>query len=380
MGGRESQGFIVAETGTSSPDSTSVPGSTTSEASDSSLLWNIAVSLLSRQHKRNIAVKYPPELYGFPAGHLVAPSLLGSVHQPMLGVGGLGIHIGGHSNNARLSNRGSANATASGSRLTPTHISQANSGRQDAIAAHFPPMLSLVQRTGRCGNAVPPPTLNRPVGPPHTLLERVSSVDPPTGTRFMRIQLEVLPPTIGGLKNSAPAMRNKFGHPVHCIEDTDDGEHLVVRAAIRRHGARFTSTYEDAWPRTHSCLTTRHGHIIDEAMEGDFTPDSDSTETVTSGGEPESSDEDDEDENMPEAPLLPSAMPTATTSATSTSVSALFTLPTPRALAPQAAVSALPALPTRCALSTQPTVRAQSLQEFGMPVDHSPIGLGEVER
>ncbi|KAJ7212743.1 hypothetical protein B0H12DRAFT_1156313 [Mycena haematopus] len=367
-------------------------------------------------------------------GHPVPASLLGSVNQPMLGVGGLGIHMGGHSNNARLSNRGSASA----SRLTATQISQANSGRQDAIITHFPPTPSLVQRTRRRGNAVPSPNLTR-LAPPPTLLEKVSYLDAVTGTRIMRIRLEVLPPTssageailtrrlrtsevafqnvhhliysfilpentsivellriggramedgpgkfrfaedtstrasrhlphetlslqllslinkgnprnncvsyltsrypvslnqtIGGLTDPAPAMRNKFGHPLYCIQDTDDGEHLIIRAAIRRHGARFTATDDGAWPRSHSCLTTRHGHLIDEATEDSLS-------------------EDEEDENMPEAPLALSshrALGNQTTMTASTSASGQLPLPSRRALA------------------TQPVVRTQSLQEFGIP-------------
>ncbi|KAJ7266480.1 hypothetical protein B0H12DRAFT_1099703 [Mycena haematopus] len=360
--------------------------------------------------------------------HPVPASLLGSVNQPMLGVGGLGLHMGGHSNNARLSlsNRGSAGA----SRLTATQISQANSGRQDAIISHFPPTPTLVQRTKRRGNA------------------KVSYLDAVTGTRIMRIRLEVLPPTssageailtrrlrtsevafqnahhliysfilpentsivellriggramedgpgkfrfaedtstrasrhlphetlslqllslinkgnprnncvsyltsrypvslnqtIGGLTDPAPTMRNKFGHPLYCIQDTDDGEHLIIRAAIRRHGACFTATDDGAWPRSHSCLTTRHGHLIDEATEDSLT-------------------EDEEDENMPEAPLLQASAP------------APLALPSRRVLENQAAMIAstsapaqLP-LPSRRALATQPVVRAQSLQEFGIP-------------
>ncbi|KAJ7443670.1 hypothetical protein FB451DRAFT_1437063 [Mycena latifolia] len=142
--------------------------------------------------------------------------------------------------------------------------------------------------------------------------------------------------TIGSMTD--PAQRSKFGHSTLCVEHASDGAQLIVRAVIRRPGVRFNSIENDAWPRTHTCLSTRYAHLIDEVTEGDFQPDDgDSTETLTSGGEPPSGSED--DENMPEALLA------------STSVSA----PGPREL------------PSRSALATQPVVRAQSLQEFGIP-------------
>ncbi|KAJ7662789.1 hypothetical protein DFH06DRAFT_1397028 [Mycena polygramma] len=362
----------------------------------------------------------PPSSLGHPAPSGHAPS-----YQPMLGVAGLGIHMGGHSNNPRISHRG----TASGSQLTAPQISQANAGRQNAISAHFPATTSLVQRGKRRGAAIHPPTLNR--GPPPTLLETVSFIDA-TGTRMLRVRFEVLPPTIPAgsdhilarrlrtselgfltahnllynfvlpettsvvdlLRMGARAMqdgpgafvfdtvtgtrasrhlphetmplhllslinkgnprsngvsyltsrhpvgvnmtivefthskmRSKFGHPSLCVEHTDDGDHLVVRAAIRRPGVTFNTSDDGAWPRTHTCLSIRHSHYIDEATEGDFVDDSDSTERLTSGGEPELASDEEEDENM-DVQLPPTPTPA----------------PHPRTI-----------------------VRARSLQEFGIP-------------
>ncbi|KAJ7238330.1 hypothetical protein B0H12DRAFT_97670 [Mycena haematopus] len=362
-------------------------------------------------------------------GHPAASTQLSS-HQPILGVAGLGINLAGHANNPRVSGRTS-------SQLTAPQISQANTGRRDAIAAHFQPTPALVQRRRR-GAAVHPPALTR--GPPPTLLELVSFLDT-NGTRMMKIRMEVLPPTTpaGGdqilcrrlrtselgfltdhhllhhfvlsentlvvdlIRMTARAMqdgpgkydfdtvtgtrasrhlphetlplnvltlvnkgnprtngvsylssrhpvgqtmtigeftlpknRSKFGHPTLCVENTDDGIHLIVRAAIRRAGIRFTAAEEGAWPRIHTCLSIRHSHYIDEATEGDFPDDSDSTEILTSGGEPDSASED-EDENMPDV-LAPAPTPDPNA------------LPSRRALA-----------------SIQPVVRAQSLQEFGIP-------------
>ncbi|KAJ7181278.1 hypothetical protein C8R46DRAFT_885532 [Mycena filopes] len=122
---------------------------------------------------------------------------------------------------------------------------------------------------------------------------------------------------------TAPAMRSKFGHPSLCVEDMPDGAHLIIRAGttaesshftslnlpfhlpgIRRPGARFASSGDtESWPRSHSCLSTRYVQLIDEAMEGDFE-ESDFTETITSGGEPESGS--DEEENVADA-LMPMA-------------------------------------------------------------------------
>ncbi|KAJ7501804.1 hypothetical protein B0H11DRAFT_2368605 [Mycena galericulata] len=374
----------------------------------------------------------PPFSQGHPAP---GGSLSASNYQPILGVAGLRIPMGGHTNNARTSTRGSQ---ASTSQLTAPQISQANAGRQLAISTHFPATTSLVQRAKRRGNAVHPPALPR--GPTPTLLETVSFIDSTTGARMIRIRFEVLPhasaatdlilcrrlrtsevgfltghnllhnfvlpentsvvellrlgaramedspgryqfgadngarasrhlphetlplqllslinkgnPRTNGVSYltsrhpvalnttigdfTTPVNRSKFGHPTLCVENTEDGDHLIVRAGIRRPGVRFTG-FESDWPRTHTCLSTRHRHLIDEATEGDFDPEGDSTETVTSGGEPDSPSDDDE-ENFPDAVMSP---PT----------------PTP---APYS-------LPTRRALAVQPVVRVRSLQEFGIP-------------
>ncbi|KAK6988071.1 hypothetical protein R3P38DRAFT_3445569 [Favolaschia claudopus] len=113
------------------------------------------------------------------------------------------------------------------------------------------------------------------------------------------------------------------------------GDHLIVRAAIRHPEVQFTAEDEGVWPRTHSCLSLRHSQYIDEATEGDFA-DSDSTDAVTSGGEPEAAS-DDEDENMPDVrPSISQPHP--------------ISLPTQRAIA---SVQAIP--------------REGSLQEFGVP-------------
>ncbi|KAF8194813.1 hypothetical protein K438DRAFT_1968757 [Mycena galopus ATCC 62051] len=358
-----------------------------------------------------------------------------STYQPMLGVAGLGINMNGHTNNPRMSNRGAAGS----SRLTAPQISQANTGRQNAISAHFPPSTNLVARGKRRGPAIHPPTLN--CGPPPSLLDTVSFINPLTGTCMIRVKFEVLPhstlsngdfilcrhlrtselgflqehhllhtfvlpettsvvdlvrmgaramqdgpgkfkfdtdngaratrllpheilplhllslvnkgnPRANGVSYltarhpltlnmtivefTKPVMRSKFGHPLLSVEDTNDGPHLIVRAAICRPGARFTSSDDVSWPRTHSCLSTHHYHLIDEATEGDFE-DSDSTETVTSGGEPDGSD-DDEEENVADV-LMPMA----------------------------ALVPGPHELPTRRALSIRPEVPSQPLQEFGLP-------------
>ncbi|KAF8174836.1 hypothetical protein K438DRAFT_1980028 [Mycena galopus ATCC 62051] len=314
--------------------------------------------------------------------------------QPMLGVAGLGINMNGHTNNPRMSNRGAAGS----SRLTAPQISQASTGRQNAISAHFPPSTNLVARGKRRGPAIHPPTLNR--GPllhsstlvkfevlPHSTLsngdfilchrlrtselgflqehhllhtfvlpETTSVIDlVRMGARAMQdgpgkfkfdtdngahathlLPHEILPLHLLSLVNKGNPRANGFGHPLLSVEDTNDGPHLIVRAAIRRPGARFTSSDDVSWPRTHSCLSTRHYHLIDKATEGDFE-DSDSTETVTSGGEPDGS-EDDEEENVADV-LMPMAAP----------------VPGPHEL------------PTRRALSIRPEVPSQPLQEFGLP-------------
>ncbi|KAF8186505.1 hypothetical protein K438DRAFT_1765277 [Mycena galopus ATCC 62051] len=122
-----------------------------------------------------------------------------------------------------------------------------------------------------------------------------------------------------------PVMRSKFGHPLLC-----------TLSSICRPGARLTSSDDVSWPCTHSCLSTHHCHLIDEATEGDFE-DSDSTDTVTSGGEPDGSDNDEEknvaDVLMPMAALVPGPHE----------------------------------LPTRRALSIRPKVPLHPLQEFGLP-------------
>ena len=126
----------------------------------------------------------PPSSLGHPVSSSSHPA---SAHQPMLGVAGLGIHMGGHTNNARMSSRGASTNL----QLTAPQISHANAHRQQAIASHFPPTPSLVTRgPRRRGNAVHPPALPRG---PATLLETVSSIDPVSGIRMMRIKLEVHP-------------------------------------------------------------------------------------------------------------------------------------------------------------------------------------------
>lgn len=135
----------------------------------------------------------PPSALGHPA---LSNSNTASAHQPMLGIAGLGIHMGGHTNNARLSSRGSG---AANSQLTAPQISQANAGRQVAIAQHFPPTPSLVTRGRRRGAAVHPPALSR--GPAPTLLETVSFIDGVTGIRMLRVRFEVHPPQVRHLRN-----------------------------------------------------------------------------------------------------------------------------------------------------------------------------------
>ncbi|KAK7015821.1 hypothetical protein R3P38DRAFT_2786739 [Favolaschia claudopus] len=361
-------------------------------------------------------------------GHPVSTASISS-HQPILGMGGLGINLSGHSNNARVSGRAA-------SQLTASQISQTNAGRQNAIAAHFPPTQALAPRRRR-GAAQPTPTLPAR-GPPPTLLETVSFVDA-AGLRNLRVRVKVLPhstlnggehvlarrlaesedrflsehnlvhtyvvsettsvtdlirmatrslqdgpyryrfgsangprasrhlphenlslyilslvnkgtPRANGVSYltryptpvnmlvkdfTAPRNRSKFGHPTLCVEHTDEGDHLIVRAAIRHPEVQFTAEDEGVWPRTHSCLSLRHSQYIDEATEGDFA-DSDSTDAVTSGGEPEAAS-DDEDENMPDVrPSISQPHP--------------IILPTQRAIA---SVQAIP--------------REGSLQEFGVP-------------
>lgn len=131
--------------------------------------------------------------------------------------------------------------------------------------------------------------------------------------------------TIGSLTD--PLLRSRFGHPTLCVENSADGPQLIVRAGeitfhfsapfltlhllplvIRRSDVRFSMTEEYAWPRTHTCLSTRYTQLIDEATEGDFPADDDDSEAQTSGGEAESASEE-EDENMPEAPLLSTSVP-----------------------------------------------------------------------
>ncbi|KAJ7079268.1 hypothetical protein B0H15DRAFT_804527 [Mycena belliarum] len=337
----------------------------------------------------------PSSSLGHPASSTASSSAF--PHQPMLGIAGLGINIGGHSNTARLSNRSAGTST---SQLTAPQISQANSGRHHAILSHFPPSQVLPVRGRRRGPAVHPPALNR--GPPPTLLDTVSFIDGTTGTRMMRIKLEVNPPslaflaehhlsydfvlpentpvvdllrigsramqdgpgsyqfgiengtrasrhqphetlplqilalinkgnarnngvsyltshypvalsmTIANLTDPVPAMRSKFGHPSLCVErDHLDGAQLIIRAVIRRAGVRFTSTVGDPMPRTrtHTCLSTRYAHLIDEVTEGDFhSEDGDSTESATSGGESLSDIGEEDDVDMPEALLASSSV------------------------------------------------------------------------
>ncbi|KAJ7166343.1 hypothetical protein C8R43DRAFT_1162799 [Mycena crocata] len=365
----------------------------------------------------------PPSSLGHPASASSTSHPI-SANQPMLGIAGLGIHMGGHTNNARVSSRGASAA----------------SSRQNAISAHFPPTPSLAPRTRRRGAAVHPPTLSR--GPAPTLLDTVSFAEANTGIRMLRIKLEVHPsPAVAGgdlilcrrlrtselafmavhhllydfvlpentsvvellrtgsramqdspsqyqfgVDNGArasrhlphetlalqilslvnkgnprtngvsylsshhpvglnmtignltdPLQRSKFGHPTLCVEQSPDGAQLIVRAVIRRSGVRFTTVEEGTW-LVHGCLSNRYAHIIDEATEGDFPPDDDDfNETSTSGGEPQSGS-DDEDENMPSV-IVPCTIP----------------------------IPASHELPTERALATQPVVRAQSLQEFGIP-------------
>ncbi|KAK7025633.1 hypothetical protein R3P38DRAFT_2529661 [Favolaschia claudopus] len=322
-------------------------------------------------------------------GHPVSTASISS-HQPILRMAGLGINLSGHSNNARVSGRAA-------SQLTASQISQTNAGRQNAIAAHFPPTQTLAPRRRR-GAAQPTPTLPAR-GPPPTLLETISFVDA-AGLRNLRVRVKVLPhstlnggehvlarrlsesedrflsehnlvhtyvvsettsvtdlirmatrslqdgpyryrfgsangprasrhfphenlslyvlslvnkgtPRANGVSYltryptpvnmlvkdfTAPRNRSKFGHPTLCVEHTDEGDHLIVRAG--EFFSFFTAEDEGVWPRTHSCLSLRHSQYIDEATEGDFA-DSDSTDAVTSGGEPEAAS-DDEDENMPD--------------------------------------------------------------------------------
>ncbi|KAK6974270.1 hypothetical protein R3P38DRAFT_3180112 [Favolaschia claudopus] len=328
-------------------------------------------------------------------GHPVSTASISS-HQPILGMAGLGINLSGHSNNARnlapRRRRGAAQPTptlpargppptlletvsfvdAAGLRNLRVRVkvlphSTLNGGEHvlaRRLAQSEDRFLSehnllhtyVVSETTSVTDLIRMATRSLQDGP---YRYRFGSANGPRASRHFpheNLSLYVLSlvnkgtPRANGVSYltryptpvnmlvkdfTAPRNRSKFGHPTLCVEHTDEGDYLIVPAAIRHPEVQFTAEDEGVWPRTHSCLSLRHSQYIDEATEGDFA-DSDSTDAVTSGGEPEAAS-DDEDENMPDVrPSISQPHP--------------ISLPTQRAIA---SVQAIP--------------REGSLQEFGVP-------------
>ncbi|KAF7372404.1 hypothetical protein MVEN_00101500 [Mycena venus] len=113
----------------------------------------------------------PIALPAAPAGHpLPSNNLCGyNTTQPMLGMGGLGIPVSGHSNNPRRRRRRVDD-------LSPTQIFETNNTRRAAAREHLGPASAALQLRNRRvrGPAVRGAVLNETPG---TTLEQVSSVD-----------------------------------------------------------------------------------------------------------------------------------------------------------------------------------------------------------
>ncbi|KAJ7303410.1 hypothetical protein DFH08DRAFT_825870 [Mycena albidolilacea] len=101
---------------------------------------------------------------------------------PMVGMGGLGIPVSGHSNNPRRRRRRVED-------LSPTQISQTNTIRRAAAREHLGPTSAALQLRSRCvrGPAVRSAVLNEAPG---TTLEQVSSVDA-AGVRQVKMTVVV---------------------------------------------------------------------------------------------------------------------------------------------------------------------------------------------
>ncbi|KAF8208552.1 hypothetical protein K438DRAFT_1930208 [Mycena galopus ATCC 62051] len=125
----------------------------------------------------------PQSTRGHPNLATSAPPLFSG--RSILGASSLAVSMAGNTNHARQ---------AGGSRLsdrpTRTEISQANTSRNEAIAAHFPPQPTLPSRIRRRGRAPPTPTL-----PDDTAPESVFQVDSLTSEEFVHIECHVHLPT-----------------------------------------------------------------------------------------------------------------------------------------------------------------------------------------
>ena len=176
-------------TSTSAPVAPLQPTATQGSSSTSAPLPQVTATYTSR---RAPLAGLPPSARGHPNPMTTALPLAGQ-YQPILGASSLAVSMDANSNQAR---RAGPSRSPSVDRPSRSEISQANTGRQRAMEAHFPDPLPLVARTrtrtrarGRA-HAIPalPPPNNSPLS--------VLDVDSQTNEQFVSIETHIYLPTV----------------------------------------------------------------------------------------------------------------------------------------------------------------------------------------